>query len=257
MLADRIAFSLGGALLIGYWSLPADAPTRLGLPALHAGIELFFLGGVAMVLGAVWLAMYNLDTLVRPLAGALRLPGRATAAVRTAVAYTLHRPARTGLILAMFGLVSFTLTVMAVVTDALQRTYGDVQAQTGGFDIRGDLLYDAPIGSLPAELRRGADLDPSAFSFVGSQAFQPVGVVQLSAPQPGWRLSYADVLDGDFLRGNNFALQYRAAGYPHRRGGLGGPAPTARPSPNRQRSTPRCPLPALLVAHRGRPASPL
>ena len=214
LLADRIAFSLGGALLVGYWSLPADAPTRLGLPALHAGIELFFLGGVAMVLGAVWLAMYNLDILVRPLAGALRLPGRTTAAVRTAVAYTLHRPARTGLILAMFGLVSFTLTVMAVVTDALQRTYGDVQAQTGGFDIRGDLLYDAPIGSLPAALRQGADIDPRAFSFAGSQTFQPVGVVQLSAPQPGWRLAYADVLDGDFLRGTGFALQYRAAGYP-------------------------------------------
>ncbi|HWE64120.1 MAG TPA: ABC transporter permease, partial [Chloroflexota bacterium] len=187
---DRLAFSLGGVALVSYWSLPADALTALGLPALNTGIEIFFLAGVAMVLGAVWLVMYNLDALVRPLTGMLRLPGKLTAAVRTAAAYTLHRPARTGMILAMFGLVSFTLTVMAVVTDALERTYGDVQAQTGGFDIRGDLLYNDPISSLAAAMREGHDLDPHAFSFVGGQGYVPVGVVQLSAPQPAWRLTY-------------------------------------------------------------------
>lgn len=212
--SDRLAFTLGGAGLVAYWSLPADAPQWIGLPALHTGIEIFFLAGVAMVLGAVWICMYNLDNVVRPLARLLLLPGRLTAAVRTAAAYTLHRPARTGLILAMFGLVSFTLTVMAVVTDALQRTYGDVAAQTGGFDIRGDLLYNAPITNLASAVRHSRYVDPSPFSFAGSQGFVPTGVVQLSAPDPGWRLTYADVLDGDFLRGDGFHLLSRARGYP-------------------------------------------
>src|SRR6185437_11581556 len=150
--ADRISFTLAGLLLTAYWSLPTSAPAQLGLPPLQTGIEVFFLAGVTMVLGAVWIAMYNLDAALRPLAGALRLPGRLTAAIRTAAAYTLHRPARTGLILAMFALVSFTLTVMEVVTDAVQREYGDVAAQTGGFDIRGDLLYNDPILSLKHDM---------------------------------------------------------------------------------------------------------
>ena len=211
--ADRVSFSLGGALLIAYWSLPAEATTAIGLPPMQTGIEIFFVAGVAMVLGAVWIAMYNLDVLVRPLARALALPGRTTAAVRTAAAYTLHRPARTGMILAMFGLVSFTLTVMAVVTDALQRTYGDVAAQTGGFDIRGDLLYDDPIPSIRAAVAGARDLHAGAFSFIGSQGFTPVGVVQLSESSPAWRLSYADVIDGDFLRGDGFHLLSTARGY--------------------------------------------
>ncbi|MGH2344882.1 MAG: ABC transporter permease, partial [Chloroflexota bacterium] len=211
--ADRISFTLAGALLVAYWSLPASAPARLGLPPLQTGIEIFFLAGVTMVLGAVWIAMYNLDALLRPLATVPRLPGRLTAAVRTAAAYTLHRPARTGLILAMFALVSFTLTVMEVVTDALQRDYGDVAAQTGGFDIRGDLLYNDPITSLKSAMRHSPYVDAHAFSFAGSQGYEPVGVVQLSAARPSWRLTYADVLAGDFLQGTTFHLLSRAAGY--------------------------------------------
>jgi putative ABC transport system permease protein len=211
--ADRIAFTLAGLLLVAYWSLPASAPAQVGLPPLQSGIEIFFLAGITMVLGAVWIAMYNLDAALRPLAGALRLPGRLTAAIRTAAAYTLHRPARTGLILAMFALVSFTLTVMEVVTDALQRDYGDVAAQTGGFDIRGDLLFNDPITGLKSALRHSPYVDGNAFSFAGSQGYEPVGVVQLSAARPAWQLAYMDVLDGDFLQGTTFHLLSRARGY--------------------------------------------
>ncbi|MDB5076821.1 MAG: FtsX-like permease family protein [Chloroflexi bacterium] len=211
-IADRVSFTLGGVLLIAYWSLPVDVTESIGLPPLNTGIEIFFLAGVSMVFGAVLIAMYNLDSVVRPLARIPGLPGRITAATRTAAAYTLHRPARTALILAMFGLVSFTVTVMAVVTNALERAYGDVAAQTGGFDIRGDLLYNSPIPNIKLALK-DAGINTKSFSFAGSQAFEPVGVVQLNTSSPGWRLAYANILDGDFLKGSTFHLKTRAQGY--------------------------------------------
>lgn len=212
-IADRVAFSAGGLALIGYWAVPPGIAAQGGIGTLHTGIELFFLSGVTMVLGAVWLAVYNMDGVLKTLTRALSLPGRVSAVLRTSVAYTLHRPARTGLILAMFGLVSFTLTVMAVVTDALQRTYGDISVQTGGFDIRGDLLFNDPISSLKGAMQHSPYVNLQPFSFVGTQGYIPIGVVQLSAAQPGWRLAYANVLGGDFLTGDTFHLLSRARGY--------------------------------------------
>jgi putative ABC transport system permease protein len=211
--AGRVAFSAGGLALIGYWAVPPTIAAQGGVSTLHTGIELFFLSGVTMVLGAVWLAVYNMDGVLKALTRALSLPGRASAVVRTSIAYTLHRPARTGLILAMFGLVSFTLTVMAVVTDALQRTYGDISMQTGGFDIRGDLLFNDPIPSLKGAMQHSPYVNLQPFSFAGTQGYIPIGVVQLSAAQPGWRLAYANVLGGDFLTGDTFHLLARARGY--------------------------------------------
>jgi putative ABC transport system permease protein len=229
--ADQLAFTLGGMLLVAYWSLPESAPTLVDLPPLQTGSR----SSSWQEPPWCWVVLFNLAAALRPAVGLGGLPGRGTAAVHTAAADTLPRQARTGPVLAMFALVSFTLTVMAVVTNALQRSYGNVQAQTGGFDIRGDFLFANPITHLKHTLQHSPYMNVHAVTFAGSQGYVPVGVIQLSAPRPSWRLTYADILGGDFLHGTTFHLLYRAR-FCQRLGSLGGAAPPPRAGAAGQRS---------------------
>ncbi len=66
LLADRLtALVVGGGLAL-YWALPFDTLQNVGLPRFSGGIEVFFVAGVMMVLGAVLALAPNLDLLLAP-----------------------------------------------------------------------------------------------------------------------------------------------------------------------------------------------
>jgi len=71
-LPDRAAFTIAGLGLVVWWLLPEDALGSV-LPEMVQGMEMFFLSGIMMVIGAVWVAIYNSDLL---LAVAVALFGR-------------------------------------------------------------------------------------------------------------------------------------------------------------------------------------
>src|SRR5205823_5603314 len=131
--ADRCGYTTAGLGLLAYWILPYPTLYDWGLPRFGGGIEVFFMAGLMMVGGAVWVAVYNVEVLLRPLAGTLYLLGRAAVALRTALAYPLHHRFRTGLTLAMFAMVVFTLTVMSVLSYASQDSYDNPNAMGNGF----------------------------------------------------------------------------------------------------------------------------
>jgi len=51
---QRVFAALAGLTILAYWALPFDALAHLGLPRFQGGIEVFFIAGSMMVLGAVW-----------------------------------------------------------------------------------------------------------------------------------------------------------------------------------------------------------
>ncbi len=203
--------ALMGLTLLAYWALPFDTLSALGLPRFQGGIEIFFVAGTMMVLGAVWALVANAGVIVRPLLVLCsRLPG-AYAVGKLASAYPLHRRFRTSLSVIMFSLVVFAMAVMAVVTSAMQNTYVSISAQTGGYDIQAT-PYFKPVPDLASSLKQHG-IDPNAFTAIGMKRTTAVGVIQLSAQTPRWTLYPAQVVSGGFLQGYGLHLTARARGF--------------------------------------------
>jgi putative ABC transport system permease protein len=208
---QRIFAALTGLTLMAYWALPFDTLAFLGLPRFQGGIEVFFVAAAMMVFGAVWAFMANADLLARPfLALASLWPGPGMLA-RLATSYPLHHRFRTGLGVTMFSLVIFAMTVMAVITSAMQSGYTNIDLQTGGYDIQA-VAYFRDIPNLPAALTSHG-LSAQDFSEIGSSITTSVGVIQPGAPDPAWRLYPAQVISGSLLQGHGLQLVARAQGF--------------------------------------------
>ncbi len=197
--------------LVAYWGLPFDALARLGLSRFNGGIEIFFLAGIMMVLATVWLLITFAEWIIDPLLLLCsRLPGFYVPA-RLASSYPLNRRFRTGLSVVMFSLVVFAMTVMAVITSAMQNTYTSIDTQTGGYDIQA-VAYFKPLPELYAALLQHG-INPADFSDIGVRSATAVGIIQLSDSNPSWQVYPAQVVSGGFLHGLGLHLTARAHGF--------------------------------------------
>src|SRR5258707_14048880 len=209
-LVQRIFAAVVGLAILAYWALPFDALAGLGLPRFQGGVEVFFVAGMMMVLGAAWALIANAELFIGPgLTLCSWLPGLQIM-TRLASSYPLHHRFRTGLSVVMFSLVVFAMTVMAIITNAMQNNYTDINFQTGGYDIQA-VAYFKPITDIrPALISHG--IDPNDFSAIGTQVSTAVGVIQPSAVTPAWHLYPAQVVSGGFLQGYGLHLVARAQG---------------------------------------------
>ncbi|GCE25754.1 hypothetical protein KDA_12380 [Dictyobacter alpinus] len=208
---DGIVAALIGLVWMAYWALPFDILINLGLPRFKGGIEVFFIAGVMMVLGTVWAAVANARLLMAPfLALCARIPGLFVLA-KLALAYPLQRRLRTGLSVIMFSLVVFAMTVMAIITNAMQNSYVDINTQTGGYDIQAT-AYFRSLPDLQTSLARQG-IDPKSFASIGVRSTTTLGVLQLGAPNPRWSIYPTQIVSGGFLQGYGAHLVARAQGF--------------------------------------------
>ena len=166
-LPDRAAFTVAGVSLVVWWLLPAGTWDAI-LPEMHQGLEMFFLSGIMLVVGAVWAVIYNSDLL---LAAIVRLFGRIrrlAPVLKNAVSYPMQNRFRTGLTLAMFSLIVFTLVVMAFIINSLGTLFNDTERLSGGFHIRASTSYVNPIPDIQAALQDGDDVSLDDFQTIGS-----------------------------------------------------------------------------------------
>ena len=208
---NRMVSTLIALAIAAYWALPFDVLGQFGLPRFQGGIEVFFVAGMMMVMGTVWAIVVNAELIVGPLlALCSRLPG-IYAMTRLASAYPLHRRLRTGLSVIMFSLVVFAMTVMAIITNATQSSYADINAQTGGYDIQAT-AYFKPLQNISTSLAQHG-INSNAFSTIGVRNTTVVGMLQPSAVTPRWSLYPAQVVSGGFLQGYGLHLSGRAKGF--------------------------------------------
>ena len=215
----RILAALAGLAILAYWALPFDVLAGLGLPRFHAGLEVFFLAALMMVFGAAWALISNAELLVGPLLALCSWQPGLHIMTRLAWAYPLHHRFRTGLSVVMFSLVIFTMTVMAIITNATQNTYTNIDTQTGGYDIQAVAYFKPlPIG----DGHSGPDISsflashgiaPQDFASIGVSTATAVGVIQPGAKNPAWHLYPAQVVSGGFLKGLGLHLMARAQGF--------------------------------------------
>jgi putative ABC transport system permease protein len=181
---ERVVFTLAGFALIGWWLLPISL-----FPSV---VEMSFLSGVSMLLGAVWVLAYNVGLL-------RRVRGR-VALWRLSTAYVAANRFRTGLTLTMFAMVVLSLTVSAVMLTATRRAYADPEALTGGWDIH--VTSGQPPRDLRADLAAAGVVSPDAFSAVGSASTLQVEGLQLGgSSSTRWAPVTVFAVDSGFVQG--------------------------------------------------------
>jgi len=210
-LPERTAFTIAGLGLVVWWLLPPGILDSF-LPEMQQGLEMFFLSGIMLVIGAVWTVIYNLDLL---LAVVVRLFGRIRnlpPLLKIAVSYPMQNRFRTGITLAMFSLVVFTLIVMSFIINSMSVVFEDTETFTGGFDIRANTSYSNPIPNIHSALQQSDGVALSDFQAIGSFNGAPVKVKQEDTEQEFTDI-YLQGVDSGFTESTTYKFDMMAEGY--------------------------------------------
>lgn len=152
-----------GALLV--WAIAAFDVAREAFQ--NPDISLFVVDGIILVVAAITLISQNQDvvgSLIRRLGG-----GRAMSA-RLGLAYPLSRRGRTGLILAMYAVVAFSLTGITLFAQVFENQIESFTRDvSGGFDVKVRSLPSAPIAA--EELAAVPGVETAAPVVIGSAEF--------------------------------------------------------------------------------------
>ena len=210
-LRDRIAFTFTGALMLAFWVTPSRVIENL-VGRLQGDFEMLFVSGVFMVAAAVWTVMYNTDLLLRALTFVTSPIGKLRPVLVTAVAYPMSAKLRTGLTLAMFALVFFTLMVMSVLTETFSTQFTDPEVVTGGWHIEGTVNPSAPIDDIDSGLAESG-LSMDSFKAVGGYTWARVQARQLGGENQGWDSILVRGADDDFLESSEYNFKLIAEGY--------------------------------------------
>ncbi|CAN5734614.1 ABC transporter permease [soil metagenome] len=161
---ERIAFTGAGVLLLGLWLLPVSfAPEGM-----TEGIDLFFISGVMIVLAGVWIVIHNSDLLLGAIVFLFGWIRGMPPVLRAAVSYPMQSRFRTGMTLAMFSLVVFTIVTMSFITAAFGSIFEDTDRLSGGYDVRADAGYAVPIKDMNEALKNAEGLDDEDIAAVGT-----------------------------------------------------------------------------------------
>jgi putative ABC transport system permease protein len=168
-----------------------------------------------MVLGMVLAVTPNLDVLLRPVQNGLAHIGRKRHVTTVALLYLASQRFRTGISVALFGLVCFVMVVMACIATSTTQRYSDVSALTGGYDIVGQPLSQplSSVSALRSKLQTHAPAAAAEIQQISTASSLPLAVLQPGGANAGWRLYPAAQIDGAFLQGAGLPLAARAQGY--------------------------------------------
>jgi putative ABC transport system permease protein len=206
---ERAARTTAGVGLVAWFVLPVG---RWLLGDLSLNFSIFVLSGLMIVVGACWTIMYNVDLLLAAFGRTLGRMRTLAPVLRMSMAYPMRNRFRTGVTLAMFTLVVFTLVTGATTTNSFVNGMNDLKTYGGGFDIRATVAPASPITDMRAALRRAPGIHAADFRVASSQSFLPVKAHQ--AGTPGGPNDYVvRGLDSAFLSHTTYGLAARATGY--------------------------------------------
>jgi len=209
---DRIVFTLMGLGLTVFWSLPSRYLQEiLGLPEMSSGPEMLFIGGILIVSGAVLVVMYNTDLLLRLILLILGRSARFAPVLRMAIAYPLSNRFRTGMTIAIFSVVTFSVIFMATLFKVNEILLTDTEQFTGGFDLRVNYSRNNPLDDLSRAIARHPGLRREDYEVIASVASLPV---ELKQGQVGRWAGYPILaVDEAYLENVDYGISVKAEGY--------------------------------------------
>ena len=236
-LNQRLAFSAAGLGLVWYWILPLpfslfsdltsvvggdldpiDGLLRvLGLPRpghIEGNVEMFFVSGIAVTASAVTVIILNAELALAPVRWLGGLLGGIAPAIKTAIAYPVAAKFRTGMTLAMFGLVVFSVVVMATLNSNFTQAFLSESAN-GGFDVTVAVNPNNRIPDLREALQDAGYEPDTTIGGVGRlvSAFPLVRRSDDPDGNEAFETYHFAGLDDEFIDLQQMPLEHRAAGY--------------------------------------------
>ena len=214
---DRIVATSIGVVMLAFWVVPFEILRRVA-GDLNAGPEMFFVSGISMVASAVWTVMYNSDLLLKVLttlggrSGGGRT-GKFRAVLVTAVAYPMSSKFRTGLTLAMFALVMFTLIVMSILNTVFDVSMVDQETVTGGWAIESNVNLSSPILDIRQAIEDAPRLESEDFAAIGGYTTIHIEARQIGAEDQKWRDYAVRAADDEYLASTNHKFKLIADVY--------------------------------------------
>ena len=209
---DRLSFSFMGVVNLVFWVLPFET-LRSVAGDLTGGPEMFFISGISMVAAAVWTVMYNSDLLLNAMTFVSGRFGRMRPILVTAVAYPMSAKFSTGLTLAMFAMVIFTLILLSILTESFSTTSNRVVLATGGWDIEGTISPNTPITDIRQAIDDSPNLRGESFRAVGGFTNIAIEARQVEAGSQRWNWYGVRAADDSFLAATEYQLKLIADGY--------------------------------------------
>ena len=208
---DRLAFTGIGLAVVVLWMLPWSVWEDVFGP-LSMDFTTWVVAGLLVVVGAVWIIMFNAQLLSDAAARVLGRSRRLAPILRTSMAYPLAARFRSGITLAMFTLVVFTLVTGTATSGSFVKAFENLDTFGGGYDVRATTSPAAPIADMRAALARTPAARPQDVRGVGSQSLLPADARQLGTGR-GFEDYAVRGLDTPFLRHTTFQLGAIARGY--------------------------------------------
>ncbi len=207
-LPERVAFTAAGVLLLGLWLLPVSfAPEGM-----TEGIDLFFISGVMIVLAGVWIVIHNSDLLLGAVVAMFGWIRGMPPVLRAAVSYPMQSRFRTGMTLAMFSLVVFTIVTMSFITAAFGSIFSDTDRLSGGFDVRADAGYAVPIEDMNESLKDAEGVNEDDITAVGTISGLPVEAKQRDTDRQPDTL-FVQGVDGGYTENVGYGFKTTVAEY--------------------------------------------
>ena len=209
---ERGVFTAVGLFVLAWWCVPFSVHDKIW-GKLQGGIEMFFFSGIALVTGAVLLIVFNTDILLRFVTWIGKPFGRYAPAFKTGVAYPLANRGRTGMTLAMFGLIIFALVVMSVLNTTFGKAFTS-DATLGGWDIAAVANSNNPVGDFKGAVQQAGTVNTNDWTALGiNHIVTPQNTQVRLAGAPDYRQYTARGLDNGFIDHSTYKFQTRATGY--------------------------------------------
>jgi putative ABC transport system permease protein len=180
-LSERIAFTVAGVVLVTWWLLPFDTMNAIAGRNLDMDFSAWTVSGLMVVAGITWVIIFNADVV---LGLGMRVLGRVRGlapVVKMSMAYPLRGRFRTGITLAMFTLVVFTIAVGATTSRAFLAAVDDPARFSGGFEVRAEVAPGASLTDPGTQIRHTRGMSPLDFDVVGGEAVVPGEARQVGA----------------------------------------------------------------------------
>ncbi|HYI15272.1 MAG TPA: FtsX-like permease family protein [Thermomicrobiales bacterium] len=211
-LPARHVFTTGALLMLLYWLLPPNWTAPVLPNVGDGGPEMLFVSGVFMVAYTTMIIMWNADLIVGSVALLGRSASRWLPAVKTAVAYPLASKGRTGMTVAMFAMVIFSLVTVKTISANFAELFTTDDADAG-WDITVETSTANPIDDLTVELV-GSEVDLDRIAAVGT--LEGITYPNSQVRNPGeqeWSNTAIRSLDQSFIENAEIPLEARAPGY--------------------------------------------
>ena len=209
---ERLAYTFIGVVMLVFWSLPSEINPKV-LKDLQGDFDMMFVSGIFMVAAAVWAVMYNADLLLRALTFATSRFGQLRPVMVTAVAYPMSSKFRTGLTLAIFALVIFTLTVMSVLSETFGSQFAETEVITGGWHVEAHVNPRTPIEDIRRSIGDEPDLRIDDFEAIGGYTWVMGQARQLNGKSQKWAETWVRAADDQFLTASDYKFKLIAEGY--------------------------------------------